>query len=63
MDNEYYSLEVILAENQVIFYTAWTLQRFLKMWLGEQKIHCTFNIDVPGLGYLDNATDEDVRAS
>jgi hypothetical protein len=25
-----------------------------------QKVDCTLLIDVPGLGYLDNATDEDV---
>ncbi|KAG8836229.1 DNA replication protein [Serendipita sp. 399] len=42
MDDEYYSLDAILAENQ--------------------KIECTFNIDVPGLGYLDNGTDEDLKA-
>jgi hypothetical protein len=35
MDNEYYSLEAILAENQVIFYAVWSLQQFLKLWLGE----------------------------
>lgn len=41
MDNEYYSLDAILAENQ--------------------KIECTFNIEVPGLGYLDNAADEHLK--
>ncbi|KAG8813279.1 DNA replication protein [Serendipita sp. 411] len=42
MDNEYYSLEAILAENQ--------------------KIECTFKLDIPGLGYLDNGADEDLKA-
>lgn len=35
MDNEYYSLEAILAENQVISYAAWSLRLFLKLRLGE----------------------------
>ena len=33
MDNEYYSLEAILAENQVISCVAWSLQELLKLWL------------------------------
>ncbi|PVF94038.1 hypothetical protein CPB86DRAFT_714107 [Serendipita vermifera] len=43
MDNDYYSLDAILAESQ-------------------QKVDCTLLIDVPGLGYLDNATEEDLKA-
>ncbi|KIM27302.1 hypothetical protein M408DRAFT_330182 [Serendipita vermifera MAFF 305830] len=42
MDNEYYSLEAIISENQ--------------------KIDCTFQLEVPELGYLDNSADENLKA-
>ena len=56
MDNEYYSLEAIIAENQVsiMIKCGAVLLRML------QKIECTFDLDVPELGYLDNGTDENV---
>ncbi|THH03588.1 hypothetical protein EW145_g6162 [Phellinidium pouzarii] len=42
MDNDYYSIDAILAENQ--------------------KIQCTFKIDIPDLGYLDGGADRDIKA-
>jgi GINS complex subunit 3 len=56
MDNEYYSLEAIIAENQVSIMTKCGTVS-LRM---QQKIECTFDLDVPELGYLDNGTDENV---
>jgi hypothetical protein len=29
----------------------------------EQKLSCTFTLDVPGLGYLEGGTEADVRSS
>ncbi|EJD01215.1 GINS complex, Psf3 component [Fomitiporia mediterranea MF3/22] len=42
MDNDYYSIDAILAENQ--------------------KVQCTFKVDVPDLGYLDGGSDRDIKA-
>ena len=41
MDDDYYSIESILAENQ--------------------KIQCTFKVDVPDMGHLDGGKSGDVR--
>lgn len=43
MDDDYYSIESILAENQ--------------------KIQCTFKVDVPDMGHLDGGKAGDVRAT
>ena len=40
MEDDYYSIESILAENQ--------------------KIQCTFKVDVPGMGHLDGGNERDV---
>ncbi|CAG7848247.1 SubName: Full=Uncharacterized protein {ECO:0000313/EMBL:CCA67002.1} [Serendipita indica DSM 11827] len=58
MDNEYYSLDAILAENQACFSYYYNSDELNFI----EKIECTFNIEVPGLGYLDNAADEHVKA-
>ncbi|PSR73561.1 hypothetical protein PHLCEN_2v10480 [Hermanssonia centrifuga] len=42
MDDDYYSIDSILAENQ--------------------KILCTFKVDIPDMGHLDGGTGHDVRA-
>jgi hypothetical protein len=55
-DNEYYSLEAIIAENQV---STMTMCGTVSLRM-QQKIECTFDLDVPELGYLDNGTDENV---
>ncbi|WVR04660.1 DNA replication complex GINS protein PSF3 [Kwoniella sp. DSM 27419] len=41
MDDEYYSLSAILADNH--------------------KLSCTFTLDVPGLGYLEGSTENDIH--
>ena len=41
MEDDYYSVESILAENQ--------------------KIQCTFKVDIPDMGHLDGGNERDVR--
>ncbi|KAF8525372.1 hypothetical protein JB92DRAFT_3087343 [Gautieria morchelliformis] len=43
MDDDYYSIDGILASNQ--------------------KLQCIFRVDVPGLGYLDGGTEEDIKVN
>lgn len=40
MDDDYYSVDSILAENQ--------------------KIQCTFKVDIPDMGHLDGGNERDV---
>ena len=40
MDDDYYSIDSILAENQ--------------------KIQCTFKVDIPDMGHLDGGNERDV---
>lgn len=42
MDDDYYSIDSILAENQ--------------------KIQCTFKVDVPDMGHLDGGNEQDIKA-
>ena len=42
MDEDYYDIEAILAENQ--------------------KIQCTFKVDIPDMGHLDGGTERDIKA-
>ncbi|KIK95133.1 hypothetical protein PAXRUDRAFT_827317 [Paxillus rubicundulus Ve08.2h10] len=42
MDNDYFSIDAILAENQ--------------------KIQCTFKVDVPDMGHLGGGSDRDIKA-
>ncbi|KAI0068899.1 GINS complex Psf3 component [Artomyces pyxidatus] len=42
MDDDYYSIESILAENQ--------------------KIQCTFKVDIPDMGHLDGGNERDIKA-
>ncbi|KAI0053084.1 GINS complex Psf3 component [Auriscalpium vulgare] len=41
MDDDYYSIDAILAENQ--------------------KIQCTFKVDIPDMGHLDGGKDRDIK--
>jgi hypothetical protein len=61
MDDDYYSIDSILSENQVsclfsIFYM-YIYPRFA------QKIQCTFKVDIPDMGHLDGGREPDVRPS
>ncbi|GBE79156.1 GINS complex Psf3 component [Sparassis latifolia] len=42
MDDDYYSVESILAENQ--------------------KVQCTFKVDIPDMGHLDGGNERDIKA-
>ncbi|ETW84241.1 hypothetical protein HETIRDRAFT_415948 [Heterobasidion irregulare TC 32-1] len=42
MDDDYYSIESILAENQ--------------------KVQCTFKVDIPDMGHLDGGKERDIKA-
>ncbi|KIP09880.1 hypothetical protein PHLGIDRAFT_126021 [Phlebiopsis gigantea 11061_1 CR5-6] len=42
MDDDYYSIDSILSENQ--------------------KIQCTFKVDVPDMGHLDGGNEQDIKA-
>ncbi|KIJ70263.1 hypothetical protein HYDPIDRAFT_104950 [Hydnomerulius pinastri MD-312] len=42
MDNDYFSIDAILAENQ--------------------KIQCTFKVDIPDMGHLGGGSDRDIKA-
>ena len=59
MDDEYYSLESILADNHVCLLKS----KSMRIATDEQKLSCTFTLDVPGLGYLEGGTEADVRLS
>ena len=58
MDNDYYSIEAILAENQasLFFY----FDDIYKMY--SQKIPCTFKVDIPDMGHLAGGSERHVRA-
>ncbi|KAH9940559.1 GINS complex Psf3 component [Amylocystis lapponica] len=43
MEDDYYSIESILAENQ--------------------KIQCTFKVDIPDMGHLDGGNERDIKAN
>lgn len=43
MDDDYYSIESILAENQ--------------------KVQCTFKVDIPDMGHLDGGHERDIKSS
>lgn len=58
-DEDYYSIQSILADNHVSLYEAPARNTGL---MG-QKLTCTFNLTVPGLGYLEGGTEEDVSRS
>ena len=54
MDEDYYSLQSILADNHVCYFHTSKVCDLL------QKLSCTFTLDVPGLGYLEGGSDQDV---
>lgn len=65
MDDDYYSIDAILAENHVRelkrvddVYTSLTYLR--RICLSSQKLTCTFTLDVPNLGYLEGGSEPDV---
>lgn len=76
MEDEYFSLESILADNHVSSLSDNSRQSIsylqsLKEWCRRsgcrtlanfQKLSCTFTLDVPGLGYLEGGSEPDVSS-
>lgn len=60
MEDDYFSLESILADNHVRQASTFE-ERGTDAELNGQKLSCTFTLDVPGLGYLEGGTENDVR--
>jgi len=60
MDDDYYSIDAILAENQVQYSYR---NRFIWLILRHamQKIQCKFKRDIPDMGHLDGGSERDVR--
>lgn len=57
MEDDYYSIDAILASNQVslpLYSPLGALQ------VRRQKLQCTFKVEIPELGHLDGGTDQDV---
>jgi hypothetical protein len=61
MDQDYYSVEAILAENQVSQSRRSALEKKLNAQL--QKIPCTFKVDIPDMGHLTASSERDVGPS
>lgn len=69
MDDEYFSLESILADNHVSSPLPLAMATGprkgsslrIRGSTDHQKLSCTFTLDVPGLGYLEGGSENDVR--
>ena len=60
MEDDYYSIDSILSENQV--FVLFLTQTFLYVHpTSTQKIRCTFKVDIPDMGHLDGGHERDVR--
>jgi hypothetical protein len=55
---DYYSIEDILAENQVVFSG---LSFAMIVFIGLQKITCIFKVDIADMGHLGGNSERDVR--
>ena len=58
MEDDYYSIDSILSENQVHCPLPWHARVYP---LFAQKIQCTFKVDIPDMGHLDGGHERDVR--
>lgn len=56
MDNDYFSIDAILAENQVCQDLG---PQSNSNWVW-QKIQCTFKVDIPDMGHLGGGNERDV---
>ena len=57
MERDYFSVEAILAENQVGLCPS----RIYAALIVSKKIQCTFKHDLPDLGHLGGGSERDVR--
>jgi hypothetical protein len=62
MDDDYYSIDSILSENQVLVSSSSISYMYIYPRLA-QKIQCTFKVDIPDMGHLDGGHEPDVRPS
>ena len=61
MEDDYYSIDSILSENQVLVLSSAHVLH-VRMPYDSQKIQCTFKVDIPDMGHLDGGSHErDVR--
>jgi hypothetical protein len=66
MDDDYFSIPSILADNHVsvihLHRDKFNGIRFCSLVADAngQKLSCTFTLDIPGLGYLEGSTEPDV---
>lgn len=60
MDNDYFAIDAILAENQVWIGRHSSVYAIRQL---AQKIQCTFKVDVPDMGHLGGGADRDVRST
>jgi len=59
MEDDYYSIDSILSENQVLILSP---PRRVHSTLFTQKIQCTFKVDIPDMGHLDGGHERDIKA-
>jgi GINS complex subunit 3 len=60
MDTDYFSIDAILAENQVGVHLP-AGKVIIGLIFHLKKIQCTFKYDIPDLGYLSGGSERDVR--
>ena len=62
MEDDYYSIDSILSENQVLclFISCPDVPACIHP-TSTQKIRCTFKVDIPDMGHLDGGHERDVR--
>ncbi len=60
MENDYYSIDSILSENQVLVLSSAHVLH-VRIPYNSQKIQCTFKVDIPDMGHLDGGHERDVR--
>jgi GINS complex subunit 3 len=60
MEDDYWSIEAILAENQVGCWVR-SIKAYFELTSYQKKIQCTFKLEVPDLGYLEGGEEQNVR--
>jgi GINS complex subunit 3 len=58
MEDDYYSIDSILSENQVLVSSSMSCMCIYPTFT--QKIQCTFKVDIPDMGHLDGGRERDV---
>ena len=63
MEDDYYSIDSILSENQVLFLLSRLCRAYRIYPTFTQKIQCAFKVDIPDMGHLDGGHERDVWSS